>query len=196
MIKTDFSFCYNLQVVIFAVYAYFAFALIGEQELNHDDGKFNISFLFSLKYFKSGKLYFFPFFFYLFHIWNQASSSTPSSRSSSSSSSSSSTAGWGSPLPLTTLGRESIRRTSRWWKKSKKIRYSKINYWCFWQIKELVQRHFWSIGRSLQQEKSQLLWPTIKAQPNKEAWFFIQSCCNICNSMPWPTIKAKPNKAA
>ena len=38
-----------------------------------------------------------------------------------------------------------------------------------WQIKELVQRHFWSIGRSLQQEKSQLLWPVIKAQPIKES---------------------------
>ena len=49
----------------------------------------------------------------------QGSSSTRSSPSFSSSSSSSSTAGWVSPLPSTTPGRASTRRTSRWfWRKT------------------------------------------------------------------------------
>ena len=151
------SWC-HLQVVTFAVYAYFAFALIGEQELNHNDGK--LHFFLSFLNLKSGKVH--------FQIWNQARSNTPSSPSSSSSSSSSSTAGWASLSPLKTRGRASTRRTSRWWKNPK------LNS-RFWQIKELVQRHFWSIGRSLQQEKSQLLWPVIKAQPIKESWLFYKN---------------------
>ena len=37
----------------------------------------------------------------------------------------------------------------------------------FSQIKELVQRHLWSIGRSLRQEEKDLLWSVIKAKKDE-----------------------------
>ena len=55
--------------MIFAVYAYFAFALIGEQELNHNDGK--LHFFLSFLNFKSGKVQHtvFPIFLFLKFIF-------------------------------------------------------------------------------------------------------------------------------
>ena len=66
MMKNDLI--WDLQVVIFAVYAYFAFALIGEQELNHKDGKFHVFFFFK---FESGKVQHtvFPIFLFLKFIF-------------------------------------------------------------------------------------------------------------------------------
>ena len=132
--------------MIFAVCAYFAFALVGEQELNHKDGELPADQFVLIFYQNPGKFQHtvFPIFLFLKFIFFN---------------------GWmGVALalddPWEGVDKEDFKVVER------KTLFEFIQN-IFSQIKELVQRHLWSIGRSLRQEEKDLLWSVIKAKKDE-----------------------------
>ena len=131
--------------MIFAVCAYFAFALVGEQELNHKDGELPADQFFLIFDQNPGKFQHtvFPIFLFLKFIFFN---------------------GWmGVALALDDPW-EGVD------KEDFKVVEGKLFEFIqniFSQIKELVQRHLWSIGRSLRQEEKDLLWSVIKAKKDE-----------------------------
>ena len=134
--------------MIFAVCAYFAFALVGEQELNHKDGELPAD-----------------QFVLVFHI-------LPKPRQ---------VPAHGLPhlsLPQVHLlqrldGCRPCPRRPLGGRRQGGLqggfegKLFEFIQNIFSQIKELVQRHLWSIGRSLRQEEKDLLWSVIKAKKDE-----------------------------